>query len=105
MDIEKIKQLGLNLDDIDMAIDLNGNKFWVNHADTLWDKYDISSPFASTTQNEAIKQELNPEVEPFCGIYITPVLNENSEEKFMPLRDLITNGWQLIEFTTVYLGE
>lgn len=105
MNIEEVKQLGSNLDDIDMAIDINGNKFWVNHADTLYDKYDISTLFATMTKDEAIKQELKSEVEPLCGIYITPVLDENSEEKLIPLRDLITNRWHLIEFTTVYLSE
>ena len=102
MNIEKVKQLGLNLDDIDMAINSNGEKFWVNHADRLWDKYDIGTIFATMTKDEAIKQELNPENEPLCGIYITPVSNESSEEKFISLRDLITNRWRLKEFVTVY---
>lgn len=105
MNIEEVKQLSLNLDDIDMAIDINGNKFWVNHADTLGDKYDINTIFATITKDEAIKQELNPENESLCGIYITPVSNENSEEKFVPLRDLIASHWHLIEFTTIYLSE
>jgi hypothetical protein len=105
MNAEKVKQLSLNLDDIDMAINSNGEKFWVNHADSLWDKYDISTIFATMTEDEAIKQELNPENEPSCGIYITPVSNKNSEEKFISLRDLIANRWHLIEFITVYSPE
>ena len=102
MNMENAKQLGLNLYDIDMVINSNGEKFWVNHADTLWDKYDISSIFATMTKDEAIRQELNPEIEPLCGIYIVPVSNENLKEKFIPLRDLIANHWRLIQFTTVY---